>query len=191
LRARLFELRDSFFVAERGRWSAAMLDWLEVIYRLGAATLVGGAIGLNREFHGKPTGVRTLGLVGLGSATVVLAVQYAAPDAAAASRVVQGIITGIGFLGAGIILRRPEEDRVHGMTTAAAIWFTACLGVACGIGAWRIITVASILVVFLLTFGGPIEKALHWYLLGKKLDDGAAGEKAEASIVQSDHDENR
>jgi putative Mg2+ transporter-C (MgtC) family protein len=158
-----------------------MLDWLEVICRLGAATLVGGVIGLNREFHGKPTGLRTLGLVGLGSAIVVLAVQYAAPDTAAASRVVQGIITGIGFLGAGIILRRPDEDRVHGMTTAAAIWVTACLGVACGIGAWRIITVAGILVAFLLTIGGPVEKALHRYLSGTKGRDGAASEKAKAT----------
>jgi putative Mg2+ transporter-C (MgtC) family protein len=161
-----------------------MLDWLEVTYRLGAATLVGGAIGLNREFHGKPTGVRTLGLVGLGSAVVVLAVQHAAPDVAAASRVVQGIITGIGFLGAGIILRRPEEDRVHGMTTAAAIWVTACLGVACGIGAWRIIIVARIMVAFLLTIGGPFEKALHQRFVGKGEKDGTACEKAEASSAQ-------
>jgi putative Mg2+ transporter-C (MgtC) family protein len=140
-----------------------MLDWLEIIYRLSAATLVGGAIGLNREFHSKPTGVRTLGLVGLGSAIAVLGVQHAAPDVAAASRVAQGIITGIGFLGAGIILRRPDEDRVHGMTTAAAIWVTACLGVACGFGAWRIILIAGILITLLLTLGGPFEKALHRY----------------------------
>jgi putative Mg2+ transporter-C (MgtC) family protein len=156
-----------------------MLVWFEVIYRLGAATLVGGAIGLNREFHGKPTGLRTLGLVGLGSATAVLAVQHAAPDVAAASRVFQGIITGIGFLGAGIILRRPDEDRVHGMTTAAAIWVTACLGGACGIGAWRIIIVAVILVAFLLSIGGPFEKALHQRLFGEAPEEGAAGEKAE------------
>jgi putative Mg2+ transporter-C (MgtC) family protein len=161
-----------------------MLDWLEIIYRLGAATLVGGAIGLNREFHGKPTGLRTLGLVGLGSAIAVLAVQHTAPDVAAASRVVQGIITGIGFLGAGIILRRPDEDRVHGMTTAAAIWVTACLGVACGIGAWRIIIVAGILIAFLLTIGGPFEKALHRRFFGKGEKDGTAQEKAEASSTQ-------
>jgi len=157
-----------------------MLDWLEVIYRLCAATLIGGAIGLNREFHVKPTGLRTLGLVGLGSAIAVLAVQHAAPDAAAASRVGQGIITGIGFLGAGIILRRPEEDRVHGMTAAAAIWVTACLGLACGIGAWRIIIVAVILVALLLTIGGPFERALHRRVFGEGPEQGAAGEKAEA-----------
>jgi putative Mg2+ transporter-C (MgtC) family protein len=161
-----------------------MLDWLEVIYRLGAATLVGGAIGLNRDFHGKPTGLRTLGLVGLGSAIAVLAVQYAAPDAAASSRVVQGIITGIGFLGAGIILRRPHEDRVHGMTTAAAIWVTACLGVASGMGAWRIVIVAGILVAFLLTIGGPLEKALHRQLIGKQPKNGAAREKSGPSSTQ-------
>ena len=144
-----------------------MLDWLEVINRLGAAVIVGGAIGLNRELHGKPTGMRTLGLVGLGSAAVVLAVEYSGPDAAAASRVIQGVITGIGFLGAGIILRRPHDDRVRGMTTAAAIWVTACLGVTCGVGAWRIIPVATVLLALLLTFGGPAEKWLHRHLLGE------------------------
>ena len=74
-----------------------MLDWLEVIYRLGAATVVGGAIGLNREFHGKPTGMRTLGLVGLGSAIAVMAVDYADPDTSTTSRVVQALSQGSAF----------------------------------------------------------------------------------------------
>ena len=142
-----------------------MLDWLDVTYRLCAATVVGSIIGLNREFHGKPTGVRTLGLVGLGSASLVLAMEYVAPGADPASRVIQGVITGIGFLGAGIILRRPQDDTVHGMTTAAAIWVTACLGLACGIGAWPVIPVAVVLLLLLLIFGGPVEKALHRHLI--------------------------
>jgi putative Mg2+ transporter-C (MgtC) family protein len=160
-----------------------MLDWLEVTYRLGAATVVGGVIGLNREFHSKPTGLRTLGLVGLGSAVAVLAVDYEASDTAATSRVVQGVITGIGFLGAGIILRRPGEARVQGMTTAAAIWVTACLGVACGIGAWRVIPVAGVLLAFLLILGGPIETALHRYFLGHNFEDKPSGENGKSSPI--------
>ena len=133
-----------------------MIDWMDIILRLGAATLIGGALGLNRELHNKPTGVRTLGLVSLGSALAVLAV--AGDPQADLSRVIQGVITGIGFLGAGVILHRPTDSKVHGLTTAATIWVTAGFGVLCGIAAWRIAFVAVVLVVLLLTVGGPFEK---------------------------------
>ena len=135
-----------------------MIGWLDILLRLGAAVLIGGAIGLNRDLHHKPTGVRTLGLVALGSALVILAV---AGDPAAVSRVIQGIITGIGFLGAGVILHRPTGGKVHGLTTAASIWVTAAMGVLCGIAAWPILVVGALLVLLLLVFGGPVEKWCH------------------------------
>lgn len=134
------------------------MGWLDIALRLGSAMLIGGAIGLNRDLHHKPTGMRTLGLVALGSTLAVLAV---AGDPAAVSRVVQGIITGIGFLGAGVILHRPTGGKVHGLTTAASIWVTAALGVLCGIGAWPILVVGVSLVLLLLVFGGPFEKWCH------------------------------
>ena len=114
------------------------MGWLDIVLRLGSAILIGGAIGLNRDLHHKPTGMRTLGLVALGSTLAVLGV---AGDPAAVSRVVQGIITGIGFLGAGVILHRPTGGKVHGLTTAATIWVTAAIGVLCGIAAWPILVV--------------------------------------------------
>ena len=77
------------------------------------------------------------------------------------SRVVQGVLTGIGFLGAGVILRDPGEGRVHGLTTAAAIWVTALFGVASGAGAYREVGVAFALVLLVLWFGGPIEGLVH------------------------------
>src|ERR1700686_1059413 len=120
-----------------------MLGWLDIILRLGAAILIGSVIGLNRELHHKPTGMRTLGLVALGSALAVLAV--ADDPQADISRVIQGVITGIGFLGAGVILHRPTGGKVHGLTTAATIWVTACLGILCGIAAWRTTAVAILL----------------------------------------------
>ena len=132
-----------------------MIGWMDIFVRLGAAAAIGGALGLNRELHHKATGVRTLGLVGLGSALAVLAV--ADDPQADVSRVIQGVIMGIGFLGAGVILHRPTGGKVHGLTTAATIWVTACMGILCGIAAWRIVAVAVLLTVLLLTRAGSLQ----------------------------------
>src|ERR1019366_2522146 len=113
-----------------------MTFW-EIALRLCAATIIGGVIGLNRDLHDKATGVRTLGLVALGSALLVLGVIDLVPqstlDLNPVSRVVQGVLTGIGFLGAGLILHhRSAGDRVHNPASAVAIWLTACMGMVCG-----------------------------------------------------------
>jgi putative Mg2+ transporter-C (MgtC) family protein len=136
------------------------METIEVILRVGAAVLAGAALGLNRDLHGKPTGVRTLGLVGLGSAMAVLAVSNS-HDASAEGRVIQGILTGIGFLGAGVIIRTNEGKQIHGLTTAACAWLTACIGVTCGAGEWRIVLISVFFAFVLLTFGGRLEKVLH------------------------------
>jgi putative Mg2+ transporter-C (MgtC) family protein len=145
-----------------------MIDFAEVILRLGAATLIGAAIGLNRDLHGKPIGVRTLGLVGLASAIVTFSiVSYggaAVRSIDAASRVMQGVVTGIGFLGAGVIVRQNIGDRVHGLTSAACAWTTACLGLVCGLAAWPIVATGVVLVFILLLFGGPFERRCHRWL---------------------------
>jgi putative Mg2+ transporter-C (MgtC) family protein len=135
-----------------------MLGWLDIILRLGAAVLIGSMIGLDREMHHKPTGMRTLGLVALGSALAVLAM--ANDPEADASRVIQGVITGVGFLGAGVILHGPTGVQVQGLTTAAAIWITASLGVLCGLAAWRILAVGLVLTFFLLIAVGAVERRL-------------------------------
>ena len=133
----------------------------EILLRLVAAAVVGGLVGLNRDLHGKPTGVPTLGLVGLGSALAVLTV-VGGNDTAAASRVIQGIVTGIGFLGAGVIIRPLAKSRVHGLTTAACVWLTAALGAACGVGAWRVLVVGVPLAFLLLLFGKRVEHLSHY-----------------------------
>lgn len=142
-----------------------MPDLAEIILRLGGAALIGAAIGLNRDLHGKPIGVRTLGLVGLASAMATLAVAPSASEGPnpvdAESRVIQGVLTGIGFLGAGVIVRRNIEDRVHGLTSAACAWTTACLGLVCGLAAWPIVATGVLLVFVLLIFGGPFERIFH------------------------------
>ena len=132
------------------------MDAWEVVTRIGLAALVGVALGLNRDLRGKPTGVRTLGLVGLASALAVLAVGRG--EIADASRVIQGIVTGIGFLGAGVIIRNAVGRKVHGLTTAACVWLTACIGAACGIGELRLILLALPFVFVLLVVGGPFER---------------------------------
>jgi putative Mg2+ transporter-C (MgtC) family protein len=136
------------------------METVDVILRVGAAVLAGAALGLNRDLHGKPTGVRTLGLVGLGSAVAVLAVS-GSHDPSAEGRVIQGILTGIGFLGAGVIIRTNESKQIHGLTTAACAWLTACIGVTCGAGEWRIVLISVFFAFVLLTFGGRLEKVLH------------------------------
>jgi putative Mg2+ transporter-C (MgtC) family protein len=133
---------------------------LEIALRLIVATLIGGFIGLNRDMHGKPTGVRTMGLVSLGSALIV-GVAGLVGGNGDATRAVQGIVTGIGFLGAGVIVKNSTSDRIHGLTTAASIWLTAALGVTCGLGHWVLALVATGLSLVVLVVGGPVEKAIH------------------------------
>jgi putative Mg2+ transporter-C (MgtC) family protein len=135
------------------------MENLDIALRLGAAALAGVALGLNRDLHGKPTGVRTLGIVGVGSALAVLAISGA--SGADVSRVIQGILTGIGFLGVGVIVRNNEGQHVHGLTTAACVWLTACIGVACGVAEWRVVLLSVPLIFVILVFGGPFEKAIH------------------------------
>jgi putative Mg2+ transporter-C (MgtC) family protein len=144
------------------------MDIVDIVLRVVVAAVVGGLIGLNRDLRGKPTGVRTLGLVGLGSALAVLAVY--GNDSAAASRVIQGIVTGIGFLGAGVIIRRMEKGQVHGLTTAASVWVTAALGAACGVGAWRVVVIGVPVAFLVLLFGGRVEKLSERWLGGESDD---------------------
>jgi putative Mg2+ transporter-C (MgtC) family protein len=132
------------------------MSTIEIIVRLALAALCGVALGLNRDLHGKPTGVRTLGLVGLASAIVVMAIGT--KDVAAPSRVIQGIVTGIGFLGAGVIIRGATGKRVHNLTTAACVWLTACVGAACAVGEWRLLAAGAPIVALILLLGGRFEK---------------------------------
>jgi putative Mg2+ transporter-C (MgtC) family protein len=148
-----------------------LLDWPEIVLRLGIATLAGGLIGLNRDLQGKPIGLKTLGIVGLATATVVVLTAPSddpAKMSTEASRVVQGILTGIGFLGAGVIVRAQHHYSVHGLTSAACTWFAACIGVACGVGQWRIVIIALAIAFTLLIVGRRLEHLLHRMLGGKE-----------------------
>ena len=146
-----------------------MLDWTEIILRLGVATLAGGLIGLNRDLQGKPIGLKTLGLVSLATAmlTVMVHSDNANIVSDAGSRVIQGILTGIGFLGAGVIVHAGWHVRVRGLTSAACTWLAACIGIVCGLGQWRVVIIALVITFTVLTVGGRIERWLHKRLGGK------------------------
>jgi len=132
---------------------------LNEILRLVIAAAVGVAVGFNRELRGKPLGMRTLALVSLGSAIAALAAidfqdLRAYPDAA--SRVIQGVLqgvlTGIGFIGAGVVLRDTRSATVQGLTTAATVWVTAALGIACALADWTLVA-AGVVLTLLILFG--------------------------------------
>jgi len=134
----------------------------DILGRLLLATLFGALIGLNREREGKPAGLRTHSLVSLGAATLtVVALLLQGSDASAPGRVLQGIVAGVGFIGAGVILHRQDARGVHGLTTAAAIWIVATIGVATGAGLWR--TSASVvgIALALLVVGEQVDRWVH------------------------------
>jgi len=114
-----------------------------VLLRVIMATLLGALVGLERERAGKPAGFRTHILVSLGTAIVVLACAGSRMDLDGLSRVIQGIVTGIGFIGAGSILKINEERDIQGLTTAAGIWMTAAIGIACGLGTVGLALIAT------------------------------------------------
>ena len=128
-----------------------------VLIRTITAVVLGGVVGMQREKTGKPAGLRTHMLVCLGTAVVVLGCSGVAMDMAGLSRVIQGIVTGIGFIGAGTILKLTEEREIQGLTTAAGLWMTAAIGVAVGLGALGIAVIATVLTVIVLSLQGLEE----------------------------------
>lgn len=138
-----------------------------VLIRVIAAALLGGIVGLQRERARKPAGLRTHMLVCLGTSVIVLAGSGVGMSTDGLSRVIQGIVTGIGFVGAGSILKLSQEREIRGLTTAAGLWMTAAIGVACGVGALGLAVIATIIAVMVLALEG-VEK---WWEKDRKTHD--------------------
>ncbi len=151
------------------------MPWSDIILRIGLAIAAGLAVGINRDLFGKPTGLRLHALVATGSAVAVLC-GLESDTGVGASRVIQGIVGGIGFLGAGVIMHgamtgstslesgaRPRFQGlgVHNMTTAASIWLTSTLGIAAGLGLWRLLVAATVAAVVILLLGLPLDRTLY------------------------------
>ena len=134
-----------------------------LMVRLLLAALLGGLLGLERELHGKAAGVRTHMLVSLGAALFVLVPQQAGMEQADLSRVMQGVIAGVGFLCAGTILKisgdhaAVSNDHVKGLTTAAGLWLTAAIGLAAGLGREMTAVLSTLLAVGILSLEAPIR----------------------------------
>ena len=147
----------------------AMTQW-EIIARVALAALLGGIIGLEREYRGYPAGVRTMALVCMGSAIFAdMSRRYGGDD-----RIAAQIVSGIGFLGAGLIFR--EGYSVKGVTTAATIWTVAAIGVALGIEAYIVATAGSLLAVVLLELS-PLTKKIRQRTRDFNGDPEDAGEE--------------
>ena len=122
-----------------------------ITVRLILAALLGGILGFEREQRGKAAGLRTHMLVALGAALFVLIPQQAGSSDADLTRIVQGLVAGIGFLGAGAIVKGRVEEDTKGLTTAAGIWLTAAIGVAAGMGRETSAVLSTILAMIILS----------------------------------------
>ena len=133
-------------------------QFVTVLIRVIASVVLGGIVGIEREKAGKPAGLRTHILVSVGTAIVVLACAGSGMNMDGLSRVIQGIVTGIGFIGAGSILKLDKDLDIRGLTTAAGLWLTAAVGVACGLGALGIAVIGAVLALIILALEGAFQK---------------------------------
>jgi putative Mg2+ transporter-C (MgtC) family protein len=135
-------------------------ELLQSIVRLVAAVLLGAVIGFEREKAGKAAGLRTHMLVTLGTCVFVLACAHSGMNSDGLSRVIQGIVTGIGFIGAGSILKLNNERDIRGLTTSAGIWMAAAVGVTVGLGAIGLALLATVVTVIVLAAVRPVDSML-------------------------------
>lgn len=136
---------------------------LIIVAKLVVSFLLGAFIGFDREKHGRDAGIRTYAAVCIGATLFTAVAAHLVNDVAATSRVIANIVTGVGFLGAGIIYRDSSAGTSHGLTTAATVWCTAAVGVAVGLNMFIIAIVGAIALYFLLSLHHQ-----HWYIKWKK-----------------------
>ena len=134
-------------------------EFWRVTLRLALAMVLGGVVGFQREWAGKPAGVRTHMLVALGAAVFVIGPMEFSMLSGDLSRVIQGLVTGIGFIGAGAILKREEKGEIEGLTTAAGIWMTAAMGLAVGLGRFGLALISVFFAWFVLAV---IKRTEQW-----------------------------
>lgn len=132
----------------------------QLILRLLIAALLGGLLGLEREIKGKSAGVRTHMLLAMGSALLVVVALQAGMDQEAQSRVIQGLLAGVGLLCAGAILKSSGDEEIYGLTTAAGLWMTTAIGIAAGMGREATAVICTLLALVILILERPFDRAL-------------------------------
>ena len=140
-----------------------------LLVRLSVAMVLGAIIGLQREQYGKPAGLRTHILVAMGSALFVIASVEYGMSSDGVSRVIQGLAAGIGFIGAGAILKISQHQKIQGLTTAAGIWATAAVGIAVGLGLLGLAVLSVALIWFVLAILGYVQ--VRFNLIGEAPPD--------------------
>lgn len=138
------------------------MDWPGDVFSIVLAVVLGAAIGVEREFSGKAAGLRTNILICLGAAVFTIISKQMAGEGDSLTRIAAGVVTGVGFLGAGAIIQ--DRGGVHGLTTAATIWFMACLGMACGAGLYELAVISTLLAIFILIGLRLIHRYLRHYV---------------------------
>ncbi|HEX5471579.1 MAG TPA: MgtC/SapB family protein [Lacipirellulaceae bacterium] len=147
--------------------------FLDHATRLAVAAVLGGVIGLEREWKGHWAGLRTHMMVALGAALFLLVGTIAVKgETAPMARIIQGIAEGVGFLGAGAILKLSEQREIRGLTTASSIWLAAALGAAAGLGAYALATAAICVSIFILAILLPVEKYFQSRVHVKQQEQG-------------------
>ena len=131
----------------------------EELIALVVAVVLGGAIGLEREINGKPAGLRTNILICIGSAAFTIMAPYLSSSPEAVTRMVAGVITGVGFLGAGALIQ--EGKGIHGLTTAASIWLVTSIGIACGAQLYPLAVTITILALIVLLGMHPLTRMIN------------------------------
>ena len=130
----------------------------QLVVRMMVAALLGGLLGFEREMSGKSAGIRTHMLLALGSAVLVIVPQHLGMGEEALSRVVQGLLAGVGLLCAGSILKHTGEEQIYGLTTAAGLWMTTAIGVAVGLGRGSTAVIGTVLALAILALEGPLGR---------------------------------
>jgi len=147
------------------------MNWPGDVFSIVLAVVLGAAIGIEREFSGKAAGLRTNVLICLGAAAFTIISKRMAGENDSLTRIAAQIVTGVGFLGAGAIIQ--DRAGVHGLTTAATIWFVASLGMACGAGLYELALILTLLAFFVLVGLRQIQKPLMRHKAKQKPKDAS------------------
>ena len=167
-------------------------QFTRITLRLLLASVLGFALGFERDQQGKAAGVRTHMLVAIGAALFVLVPQQAGTEPADMSRVIQGLVAGVGFLCAGTILKQGRDERhVEGLTTAAGLWMTAAIGMACGLGRELTAALSALLALAVLALVPHFAKPIGRMLGPRPGGDGGGHGDADGAKAAPREDESR